>query len=445
MPGAPSLTATGLYKSILLEWTAPSDNGGAAISSYRIERQNDQGIWVIRTASLPGSSTSRTDTGLGDNIQYTYRIFALNAAGESDWDSTSAVTLANLPEVPTAPLLVTTAEGSAVAGPASVTLSWVVPAFSGGSPITKYQYRYKESGESFGGYKDVDKAKTEVEVTGLTPGTVYNFEVRAVNSVGAGSALELTQTPDPSGPTGKVTSLGADASNTDGDDPEEVTLTWTILDAADTDINGGSVITGYEIESKTSEEDDDDWAAFDGTQSISGSTRTLVHDSLLPGTIYQYRIRAYNNSLDDGDDAGNIRDSERGPWSNTVSETTAALVPRVMVAPSLSADVTSITVSWVAPVADTNVPLIPGDGGADITSYEIYASDDEASGLNADGIAALKPTRTNLPSARAAYDTLVSGPKRRTSSASARKTALALASGRPRPRYRPVRHLRVPP
>ena len=39
-----------------------------------------------------------------------------------------------------------------------------------------------------------------------------------------------------------------------------ITLSWAILTATDDRVNGGQDISGYEIEWKTSDGDDDDWA-----------------------------------------------------------------------------------------------------------------------------------------------------------------------------------------
>ena len=103
VPGAPTLTATAGYGRIDLSWTAPADNGGAALSSYRIERQNAQGGWDFE-ASPRASATSHADTGLMNAVEYTYRIFANNVAGASEWTSASALTLANRPGVPAKPI-----------------------------------------------------------------------------------------------------------------------------------------------------------------------------------------------------------------------------------------------------------------------------------------------------------------------------------------------------
>ena len=120
VPGAPTLSAAAGYGRIDLSWTAPADNGGAAISGYRIERQNAQGGWDLE-ASPRASATSHPDTGLTNAVEYTYRIFAINVAGASVWTSATALTLANRPGLPAAPIASTT-PAVAVPGPGSVTL-----------------------------------------------------------------------------------------------------------------------------------------------------------------------------------------------------------------------------------------------------------------------------------------------------------------------------------
>ena len=94
-------------------------------------------------------------------------------------------------------------------GHAQVVLSWIAPASAGGTAITKYQYRYSAGSTvdasatwtdvpvgdvPVGADTDVDN-ETTVTVTGLTNGTQYIFEVRAVNSLGAGTAATVKATP----------------------------------------------------------------------------------------------------------------------------------------------------------------------------------------------------------------------------------------------------------
>ena len=218
--------------------------------------------------TVPSSRLTWTNTGRANSIEYTYRIFAINLVGDSDWTSASVVTLAQAPKVPSVPIMT-----SVMPGPGNIKLDWGEPAFNGGAAVTSYMCRYMLSGSNtWRNCSSTTITDTEVTVEGLTPNETYDFEVQAVNSVGAGPALELEGMPQPQAPTVTITTLGAVVSNTDTDDEDEITLTWTELDATDEAITGGENMLGYELEWKTSEGDDDDWAATTETQSDSGST-----------------------------------------------------------------------------------------------------------------------------------------------------------------------------
>jgi titin len=69
-------------KTILISWSAPTSNGGAAISDYVIEYSGStNGPWTAfpHTAS---TATSITVTGLsGLPATYVFRVAAVNAAG----------------------------------------------------------------------------------------------------------------------------------------------------------------------------------------------------------------------------------------------------------------------------------------------------------------------------------------------------------------------------
>ena len=122
---------------------------------------------------------------------------------------------------------------SASPGNGQVTLSWDA-ADDNGSSIQRYEYRRK--GGSWSPVSGGASARSQA-VTGLTNGTEYTFEVRAVNGVGAGMAASVSATPiqpnrtpsvsgpeDPSGNENSTSSLGTyTASDPDGD-----TLTWSL-------------------------------------------------------------------------------------------------------------------------------------------------------------------------------------------------------------------------
>ena len=367
MPGAPTLTATGGFGYIDLTWTAPADDGGAPITAYRLERQ-DSGIWGSPT-SHPVAADSAKFSGLDNAVEYTYRIFAINVAGDSDWTPASAFTLAHAARVPGAPTNVT-----ATPGPGLVTLTWVAPAFNGGATITSYEYRQKEGEDSEGSYGTWKAAgtKSPFEVPNLKPGTTYTFQVAARNTVGRGDEVgesepeAVTSTAPTAAPSSFSALLGMDADRDD-----QVALSWTDLGSAHyggtTDLSEGG--DRYDIQRKTSDaswpepdEDptDEELGILLGlTLVATGNLYSTLDPVLEPGTTYNYRIRAVNAI-------------GGGPWSAEVRPVTTPPDPPGVLANS-SADMTNaplttgagtgaIRITWMAP-EDT--------GGADITSYDL--------------------------------------------------------------------------
>ena len=388
-PGSPTLSASATYNSVTLTWTAPSDNGGAAITAYLIQRANDDGTWTDR-ATRPGSATtSWTDSGLTRSTEYTYRIFARNVAGDSDWTSATIVTLAQAPVVPSAPTA-----GSLAAGPGNVTLSWEAPAFNGGSAITEYSYRYKErNNRTWRGWFSVG-TETEVTIDNLKPLTLHDFEVRARNSAGYGPVLELDGTPLAKMPTSAPTTLEGEVSDTDTANDGlalDVELEWTPLTATDTTLNGGSTITGYDVQWKTSDGDDEAWASVVTVGTLNQDANSTDHEDVSPGTTYQYRIRATNTVM--------VGDPT---WSNVVSVEVDPNAPGAPADPTLDPDVNSITISWAAPMTTVQGqdPVV-NDGGSAITSYEIWVG---VASVEIDTeIDALTPTIKNLAPTRTEY------------------------------------------
>ena len=93
---------------------------------------------------------------------------------------------------------------TAVAGSQQVVLSWTPPAQTGGSAITKYQYRVSADGVSWSpDWTDVPDGDSDSElfderslsVSSLNNGTTYTFQLRAVNAIGDGDPSETTATP----------------------------------------------------------------------------------------------------------------------------------------------------------------------------------------------------------------------------------------------------------
>ena len=103
-PDAPtSLSATADGQTeIDLSWTAPSDDGGANITGYRIEVSTDGSSWSDLVANTNSTSTSYSHTGLTAGSTRHYRVSAINSAGTGPVSNTDNATTNSAPP-PTRP------------------------------------------------------------------------------------------------------------------------------------------------------------------------------------------------------------------------------------------------------------------------------------------------------------------------------------------------------
>src|SRR5437867_853164 len=172
-PSSPSgLAATAVSSQIRLSWTAPTDNGGSAITGYKIERFTDGGTtWTTLVANTGNTAATYSDTGLTRATAYTYRVSAINSAGTGSPSITaSATTLAVAPSSPTG--IAATAASSSQIG-----LTWTAPTDNGGSAITGYKIERSTDGGSTWStiVANTGSAATAYSDTGLTHTTTYTY------------------------------------------------------------------------------------------------------------------------------------------------------------------------------------------------------------------------------------------------------------------------------
>ena len=113
-PGAPtSLTATAGNGQVILSWSAPSSNGGAVITGYKVEyKTSAANTWTTVTRS--GTTPSQTVTGLTNGTTYNFRVSAINTAGTGT--PTRAVNATPAAAATTPPVKIARAVASNVAG-----------------------------------------------------------------------------------------------------------------------------------------------------------------------------------------------------------------------------------------------------------------------------------------------------------------------------------------
>ena len=64
-----------------LSWTAPSDDGGADITGYRIEVSEDGAAWSDLADDTGNTDTTHSHTDLNVETTRHYRVSTINSAG----------------------------------------------------------------------------------------------------------------------------------------------------------------------------------------------------------------------------------------------------------------------------------------------------------------------------------------------------------------------------
>lgn len=194
VPGTPtSASASAGNAQATITFTAPGSNGGSTITGYTATSTPGS-----HTGSISGASAAPiTVTGLTNGTAYTFTVHATNAIGSSAESAASASVTPAAPTVPGAPTGLT-----ATAGVTQVVLSWAAPASNGGSALTDYvvQYRTPNGSGGWSTFSHSASTTTGATVTGLTGGSVYGFQVAAVNAIGTSAfTSEATATPTAAG------------------------------------------------------------------------------------------------------------------------------------------------------------------------------------------------------------------------------------------------------
>ena len=207
------LTASGGNGTVRLSWNRPSDNGGSAIIRYEYRYQAVGEAWS-QWENVGAGSRGVTVGNLVNGRKYVFEVRAVNALGKGEAEMVQATPERRIapPRPPPAPRPPGNGDGGgllfppeaplglmAMPGDGAVRLEWNPPESDGGTPILRYEYRLKEGRGEFGEWTPIeDSAPGEVNATGYTvgelgKGTVYVFELRAVNLVGEGRVSEAVE------------------------------------------------------------------------------------------------------------------------------------------------------------------------------------------------------------------------------------------------------------
>uniref|UniRef100_A0A8C3MKA1 Uncharacterized protein n=1 Tax=Geospiza parvula TaxID=87175 RepID=A0A8C3MKA1_GEOPR len=220
--------------SVTLSWKPPAYDGGCHISNYIVEkRDTTTTTWEVVSAAVARTSikVSRLVTG----SEYQFRVCAENRYGKSTYTNSPSV-VAEYPFKPPGP------PGTprvAHATKSFMIVTWQVPVNDGGSVVLGYHLEHKERSSIL--WTKVNKSlitDTQMKVTGLDEGLMYEYRVYAENIAGIGKcskACEPVAARDPCDPPGQpeVTNITRTS----------VSLKWT-----KPEYDGGAKVTGYIIE-----------------------------------------------------------------------------------------------------------------------------------------------------------------------------------------------------
>jgi hypothetical protein len=132
--------------SVTVTWLAP-DNGGSAITGYKVLMNGGGSSTVFTDITSSGTlnNTTRTfttPTSLTTGTTYQFKVVATNAVGDSVESPQSLNIMAAI--VPTVPLNL----AKFAATSSSITVSWVAPTNTGGTPLTGYNVYCNGGGAS---------------------------------------------------------------------------------------------------------------------------------------------------------------------------------------------------------------------------------------------------------------------------------------------------------
>lgn len=309
-----NLTATVVGGTqINLAWGASTDN--VAVVEYRIERC--QGVNCSNFAQIATRAvTTFSNTGLTSATSYSYRVRAVDAAGNLGGFSNTAtgVTLDTI--APTPPGNLT----AAPAGETQINLSWGASTDNVG--VTGYRVERCQGANCATFTEIAQPTGTTFNDTGRTPGVPYSYRVRAVDAAGNFSGYSNTAgatTQDGTPPTPPTNLTATAASET------QINLSW----GASSDNVG---VREYRVERCQG-------TTCTNFAEIAQPTSTAFNDTgRSPATAYRYRVRAV-------DTAGNL-----GGYSNIAAavtlDTTAPTPPTNLVGNAISE--TQINLSWGA-------------------------------------------------------------------------------------------------
>lgn len=302
---------------VQMSWVAPADDGGAAVSGYRIENLRG-GVWSLVTTQRNLTNSSIV---VPKGTTVSYRVLASNNAGMSN--PSDSVELFRNASVPGA----VASFGTTITN-GMVRLSWVAPSDDGGSPSLGYWIEQKLGSEWVVALEGLNSSSYSMPIG--APGQLMMFRVIATNALGSST---------PSVERGVTIPFGKASAPQDFSAVMEsgrLRINWNYPA-----VLGGSTVSRYVLSMSI------DGSAWRSVATYAPSERTSLFAALTPGKPASFKMHAETIG-------GGI-----GDFTQEISVAIPAIAP---------SDPQAITgqmrpgegvqLNWTAPLADGGSPII---------------------------------------------------------------------------------------
>ena len=304
---------------------------------------NNEYIVVVTASSTNPSGSTNYQTSLTDTTPYTLPTRTAT--------QTFTITVTDVTEPPSAPSapMVT----AATATPTQLSVSWTAPTNTGRPAISDYDVQYRQG--SSGAFTDAgfDGTGTSTTLTGLTPGTAYQVQVRATNAEGTG-AWSASGSATTAANAAPVFSSATTAFNVAENSTTVTTATATDSDSGDVvsyAISGGADSAQFSINTSTGA------VTFTSAPDYEDPTDVLsaTPSNAAGNNVYVVTITASSGT------GGRALSVSKTLIVTVTNENESPSAPSAPMVTAATATPTQLSVSWSAPT-NTGKPAITGYG-----------------------------------------------------------------------------------
>ncbi len=302
---------------VQMSWGAPADDGGAAVSNYRIEVLRG-GVWSTLTTQRNLTNSSIV---VPKGTTVSYRVLAANTVGFSD--PTPAIAFSRAATVPGAVAGLTATITNGV-----VRLNWSAPTDDGGSPTLGYRIEQRNGADWSVIAQGVSTPSLSLPIA--APGQVMLFRVLAENALGFSA---------PSGERGVT--IPFDRATAPQNfaavmEAGRVRLNWTAPASA-----GGSTVSRYVLSLSI------DGAAWRTVATYPATDRTALFAAVTPGKTASFRLQAETQGAGVGAASPDVLVAVPATVPQDPQSITGQMRPAV-----------GVQLNWTPPASDGGSPVL---------------------------------------------------------------------------------------